>query len=225
MRRVCTLFLLAAFSPLFSFGQLNEITPEPPKDITPTDVFYKYSVQAGTDITYALGNNAFKMDFSNGIYALNAAINESITKRVYAGFEIYDNEFGQSLPLYGTLAPRMFLYMGGARIGYRSSLTGDFLFNAAFTMGETIIKYTDAPVEPNNLKSGFASLRIIESYRVNEQFWIGLHVTYTYLPYTYSPFDIGIGQYYPYVPSDYKGATTYLGWGFSIYYLFSKSNH
>ncbi|HXP50480.1 MAG TPA: hypothetical protein VN922_11025 [Bacteroidia bacterium] len=224
MRKVCILFLLSAFSPLFSFGQLNEITPDT-KDVTTSDVFYKYSIQAGTDITYAMGNNAFKMDFGNGVYALNAAINESITKRLYAGVEVYDNEFGQSLPLYGILAPRMFFYMGGARIGYRSSLTNDFLFNAAFTMGEAMIKYTDAPVEPKNVKSGFASLRIIESYRVNEQFWIGLHVSFTYLPYTYSPFDIGIGQYYPYVPSDYKGATTYLGWGFSIYYLFSKSNH
>ncbi len=221
MRRVCALFFMGILFPLFSFGQQSDIQ-EAPGSATTSDVFYKYSIQGGTDIMYALTDPAFVRDFTNGIYAFNAAIDESITKRLYAGIEVYDNEFGNAFPRYSSVSPRMFLYMGGARIGYRSSLTNNLLFNATLTGGEGLVQFTGAPIDPPKVKSVFGSLRVMEAFRLNEQFWIGLHISYTYMPYTYNPFDIGIGNSFPYLPSDYHGPLTFLGWGFQAFFLFSK---
>ncbi len=222
MRKLCTLFLIMIAIPMFSFAQKDEGQQMIPTSSGGSDKFFKYSVQAGTDITYALTDPAFVRDFTNGIYAFNAAIDASITKRVYIGAEGYDNEFGNAFPRYSYVSPRMFLYMGGVRLGYHSSTKNDFLFNATFTGGEGIVQFTGAPVDPPRAKSIFGSLRIMEAYRLDEQVWIGLHISYTYLPYTYNPYDIGIGQSFPYIPSDYHGPLTYIGWGLQIFYTFGK---
>jgi hypothetical protein len=222
----CTLILLGIVFPVFSFAQYND---NGQKDVTPSanDKFFKYALQAGTEITYGLTDPAFQRDYSNGVYAANASFDASITKRIYVGVEIHDDDFCQAQPLYLAFNPSMFLYMGGVRVGYHSSNTGEFFFNATFTGGKAYIIYTNVPPipdSPGRLQSNFGKLSIMEGYRVNDQFWIGLDVSFTYLPYIYSPYVNGYAQYgsYAYVPSEYSGATTYLGWGLQLYYIFGK---
>ncbi|HSY77502.1 MAG TPA: hypothetical protein VK890_11630 [Bacteroidia bacterium] len=226
MVRIFGFLLVGIIFPVFSFAQFNDngqtIIPPPVKDD-----FYKYSIQAGTEITYATSNHALVLDFPNGVYAANVAVNASITKRLYVGAEFYDDQFAVSVTRYSAINPRLFLYMGGLRVGYRSATGNDFLFNASVTAGPAYINFTDVtlvtpPKGGFSQKSQFGQLMITENYRCVEQLWIGLDISFTYMPYQYNPGYIGMNTLYPFVPSDYQGPTTFIGWGFQLFYVFSK---
>ena len=212
---------------MFSFAQKDEgqeMIPISSGDAT--DKYFKYSVEGGAGFTYALANPAFLRDYSNGIYSANLALNASITKRFYIGVEGHNDQFGQALPLYGIINPVMNLYMGGARIGYNSSTGSDFLFNVCVTGGEAEVIYRGAPIAAPKggfkQQSTFGIFNIMEMYRIQDQFWVGFYASITYLPYVYNPYYTGVGQYYPYVPSDYSGPTTYIAWGLQVFYTFGK---
>jgi len=221
-----SVFLLAGIIfPLFSYAQYNDngqTTVTPPVK----DEFFKYSIQAGTEITYAVSNNAMVLDFPNNVYAANVAFDASIIKRLYVGAEFFDDQFAVSKTRYTAINPRMFLYMGGLRVGYRSATGNDFLFNASVTAGPAYIHYTDviiaAPKGGFSQTSQFGQLMVTENYRCADQFWIGLDVSFTYLTYQYNPDYIGMNTLYPFAKSDYQGPTTFIGWGFQLFYVFSK---
>ncbi|MGP8216138.1 MAG: hypothetical protein ACLQQ4_11275 [Bacteroidia bacterium] len=220
MVKICLLALSGILFPLLSIAQFNDNGQTTSSPAT-NDKFYKYSVQAGAEITYAISDPAMVKVFPNGVYASNVAFDASVTRRVYVGAEIHDDEFSQVNPLYGTSNPNMFLYTGGLRLGYHSSISNDFLFNASLTGGESLIKFTASPIDAPSVKSPVWFLNIMEGYKLADQFWIGLNVSLTYLTYTFNPYYIGDNTF-PWLPSDYHGITTYFGWGFQLYYTFSK---
>jgi hypothetical protein len=227
------LILCSAFlCPLLSSAQNNEITENAGGNGSQNETFYKYDIQAGGEITYPITNTDMVKTFG-GIYSVNAAFDFSILKRLYVGVGVWDNEFAiAAQPLYNSINPRMFDYIGGLRIGYHSSndKSNDLLFNATFTGGESHITFTNA-VAPAP-KDGFAqnkpygSIYLMECYRLNEQCWIGLDVSFAYLDYSFDPDYIGIqNSGLTYYPQDARGNTTYIGWGFQIFYTFSKGKN
>lgn len=226
LRRVFAILSLIMALPVFSFAQ-DEGQFSTPVTLGSNDKFYKYSIQGGAGITYALTNPAFLRDYANGVYAINLAVDAAITPRLYIGVEGHNDQFGQALPLYGIVNPLMNMYMGGGRIGYHSSTANTLLFNATISAGVVQIIYSGAPV-PNPPKGGikqqteYGTINLMELYKVDDQFWAGIYVGGTYMPYIYNPYTIGIGQFYPYVKSDYSGPTAYISWGIQAFYVFGK---
>jgi len=220
---VCSAFLY----PVISFAQQN-INEAAGGNGTTNDVFYKYNVQGGAEITYPITNTAMVKTFV-GIYSVNASFDFSILKRLYVGPEVFDNEFAIAAnPRYFSLNPRMFDYMGGLRIGYHSSndKSNDFMFNASFTGGMSHIVFTNYLIPAAPQDKPFGTMFIMESYRFTDQCWIGLDISYTYLNYAFDPNYIGIeNSGFTYYPSDSKGNVSFIGWGFQVLYSFSKGKN
>ena len=235
-RRIIGVYLficLGFFYPLLSAAQTNEITETPGGNSSQNETFYKYALQAGTDITYTASNNAMVKTFSC-IYTSNLSLDLSILKRLYIGAEVHDDELALApYTRYGSLNPRMFIYMGGVRLGYHSSndRSNNFLFNSSLTGGESHIIFTNTPLTTlpkgglvQNVTSWF--LNIGEYYRVADEWWIGINLSCMYLNYQFDPDYIGVqNSGLTYYPSDSKGPTIYAGWGFQVYYTFSKGKN
>jgi hypothetical protein len=222
---LCSVFLY----PVISSAQQNMNEVAGGNGTTPVnDIFYKYDVQVGGEITYPLTDPAMVKTFV-GIYSVNASFDFSILKRLYVGAEVFNDQFAIAAnPLYFTLNPRMFNYMGGLRIGYHSSndKSNDFLFNASFTGGMSHIVFTNSLIPAAPVDRPFGALYIMESYRFTEQCWIGLDISYTYLNYTFNPDYLGIqNSGLTFYPSDSRGNVGFIGWGFQVFYALSKGKN
>jgi hypothetical protein len=157
------------------------------------EVFYKYAIQGGVQIENTLANPAMVKTFT-GIFGVNFSYDVAVLKRLFIGAEVHEDELAISAdPLYETINPKMFNYMGGLRIGYHSAFSkdNDFLFCSTFTAGVDKIHFIDvpyyAPPQPKGFyqQSNMGILNIAEYYRINEQFWAGLCVSLTYLQYQF----------------------------------------
>ncbi len=229
---ISCLFLCCFSCPLISIAQSNDITENAGGKGSNNETFYKYNIQGGGEITYPMTNVDMVKTFG-GIYSANVAFDAYVIKRLYIGVGLWDNEFAiAAQPLYNSINPRMFDYMGGLRIGYHSSndKSNDLMFSATLTGGESHITFTNAiaPAPKGGFVQNkpFGSVYIMESYRLNEDCWIGLDVSFTYLDYSFDPDYIGIqNQGLTYYPQDARGNTTFIGWGFQIVYDFSKGKN
>lgn len=221
------LFFAGIFFPDVSFAQVNGTDQMPVNK--PNEQQYKCYTQAAVELMYPISDKAFVKSLK-GIYGLHAAFLASINKRLMAGLEFRNEEFAVAVnPAYLSVKTCMFLYRGGIKLTYHTTTANDFMFNASLSGGETYIIFNNIPqLAPPTPKGGFVQhspyygLCITEGYKIDNQYWIGLTATFTYLPYTYNPDYVGLNNYEEFNPSDKVGPTTYLGWGFEASYAFGK---
>lgn len=195
------------------------------------EVFYKYGLQGGVQVDFPVGDPGMVKTF-NGIYAVNLSYDVSILKRLFIGIDTHFDQLAVSAnPLYLSVNPKMFNNIGGLRVGYHSAYSkdNDFLFQATFTAGYDYIFYSSvpsfAPPQPHgyNGKGSTGILAITEYYRVNEQFWVGLDLSYTYISYQFNPDYLGLQNAgITFVPSDSQGPTMYMAFGFQALFSFGK---
>ena len=223
----CLIFMGILF-PLLSVAQVNgtdEMTTH-----APDEPQFKYAANAAVQLEYPLNDNALKKSLV-GIYGMHGGFQAAVNKRLWAGIELGNEEFAVSVnPKYVDIKTCMFLYRAGVKISYHTTMANDFMFNASLSGGETYIMFNNvAPLAPPPPKGGYIAqsqyyaLNILEGYKVGTQYWIGFDLTYTYLPYSFDPYFVGLDHYgITFYPSDLGKPTSYIAWGFEMCYAFGK---
>lgn len=209
---------------------LNTVTGQTSEESATTFVsanyHYPYSVEGGGELTYPLSNFAYKDNFG-GVYSLHASFQRQLVGGLYVGLEIQDNQTSEVTPITFRVAvatTNIFFYNAGLKISYYSSQAGNWLFCGSVTAGESFVEFTKVPVAPPpggyGKQAFFFTPRICESYRVNEELFIGLEVSYSMYGYVFDPNYVGVTKSYS--GNQVGGNTSFLNWGFGIHYFIGK---
>jgi hypothetical protein len=144
---------------------------------------------------------------------------------LFAGLELENTQLGSPsvIAAYNT---SMFIYNAGLKVGYYTYMQNDFLFCYSISLGPSLIQYTDAPSPAPKggfkQESFFATPNILAAYRVNNELRIGLELSYSFMGYRFDPAYTGISQFIVYSPSNINAITSYVEWGFGVYYAFAE---
>jgi hypothetical protein len=189
------------------------------------EIFYKGSLEGGGGIIYPITNKALCKSLA-GVYYLHFSANYVFAPHLFVGLEFEDSQFGNtsSVAAYNTL---MYIYSGGGKFGYYTYMQHDFLFCYSIAFGPSLIKYVGAPdPAPKGgfiQSSFFMTPNVLASYRINDQLRIGLEASVVLTGYRFDPAYTGISQYIVYDPTkDINAVTTYIEWGFGVYWAFSE---
>jgi hypothetical protein len=212
---------------LFSSGAFAQGNDQMPTVSTgPAKLYYPYILEAGGELIYPISDYAFKDNF-HGVLSFHGSLSRRIAGGFYVGLEGNYNQVsvGAGVPFpVATGTTHIFYYGGGIKLGFYSAQNGDWLFNFAVVAGESFVSYTNAQYPtptPGTGNEPFISPRICESYKVNDNLFIGLEVTYTMYTYSFDPMYLGIQT--SYTPKQLSGTTGLIGWGFGLHYLVGKA--
>ena len=196
---------------------------------TPVKVYFPISLEAGGDLWYPITSFALKNNFG-GVYFAHAAIQHQIYKGLYAGLELQNGQISEVTPQTYRIAiatTNLFAYNAGLKVSYYSDESGDWFFSASITAGGSWLAYNKLPANGPmteaqlSKKVFFLNPCIRESLKVNDELRIGLEIMYSYYPYNFSPYNVGITQTYS--DSQLSGPMTYLAWGFNLTYFLGRA--
>ncbi|MES2592677.1 MAG: hypothetical protein V4608_12400 [Bacteroidota bacterium] len=214
---------------IVSIAQDDIITSEPiviEESIPRDKVYYLFSPRVSITVPHPMGNSAFKKTFV-GIYEANAGFNLMLYKGVFGGvtfknalLKITDNK----IPNYGNGS--MSIYSAAVKAGsdFYISDKNNLIFSASIAAGQNTTKYSSIicknPVNhplTTDFKAFYAEPELDLYFIIEENFGVGLSVTYSIIQHTFDPYELCLNEWSQYSKTN-TGSTQYLSFGFGFYY-------
>lgn len=190
-----------------------------------------FAVRFSTTLPTPVSNAVLRTKF-RGIYEMNLSFNIRLTNSFFTGFGFKTGLLGlNAIPDPNTglnLNTKMQLYTGYFKIGYNkyhnenvfSSFSVNLGYNSSFFTGVT------NPKNRSNINRTFTSFLIEPEYSLNlaieENFAIGIFLSYNYMPTVFNPANIAIQDVTSITGLKTTSSTGLINFGFGFYYGMGK---
>ena len=189
-----------------------------------------FAVRFSSTLPAPVSNAVLRTKF-RGIYEMNLSLNIRLTNSFFAGFGFKNGLLGlNSIPNPNTSLPlqtKMQLNTGYVKLGYNKFHTENVFSTFAVNVGYNSSVFTGiVDVKSPVLDKTFSSVLIEPEYSINfaveENFAIGIFVSYNYMPTAFSPVNIALQDVTSLSGLKTSTATGIINFGFGFYYGFGK---
>ena len=190
-----------------------------------------FAIRFSTTLPTPVSNAVLRTKF-RGIYEMNLSFNIRLTTNFFSGFGFKSGLLGlNSIPNPGNNLPlntKMQLYTGYWKVGYNkfhnenvfSSFSLNLGYNSSFFTG--VVNFANEP----NLNKTYSSVLIEPEYSLNlaveENFSIGIFLSYNYMPTAFNPTNIALQDVTSLAGLNTSKATGIINFGFGFYYGMGK---
>ncbi|MEO8761190.1 MAG: hypothetical protein ABI388_07720 [Bacteroidia bacterium] len=194
-----------------------------------------FSFRFSTTLPAPMSNGVLRNKF-RGIYEVNLSFNLRLANNFFAGFGFKNGLLGvNAIPnpvtttnaKYFDLNTKMHMYTGYLKVGYNKYHTENIFSTFALNIGYNTSKFTNV-VNVNSpiLNTTYNSMLIEPEYSLNfaveENFSIGIFVSYNYLPTVFNPANIALQDVTSLTGLNQTHVTGILNFGFGFYYGLGK---
>jgi len=194
-----------------------------------------FAIRFSTTLPTPISNGAMRTKF-RGIYEMNLSFNLRLTDNLFMGLGYKEGLLGlNSIPnptstasLNFDLATKMHLHTGYIKVGYNKFHTENIFSTFAVNIGYNTSQFTNVvnPKNETNLNLSYASVLIEPEYSLNfaveENFSIGIFVSYNYMPTVFNPGNIALQDVTSLAGLNTTHVTGILNFGFGFYYGIGK---
>jgi len=194
-----------------------------------------FAIRFSTTLPTPVSNAVFRAKF-RGIYELNLSFNLRLATNFFGGFGFKNGLLGlNSIPnpltttsKYFDLNTKMHMNTGYLKIGYNKFHNENVFSTFAVNIGYNRSMFTNVvnPKNETNLNMDYSSMLIEPEYSINfaveENFSIGIFVSYNYMPTIFNPSNIALQDVTSLTGLNQTHATGIINFGFGFYYGLGK---
>jgi|GEM_PF-1183594 hypothetical protein len=190
-----------------------------------------FAIRFSTTLPAAVSNGPLRAKF-RGIYDMNLSANVRLTHNFFAGLGFKDGLLGlNAIPNPSNnidLNTKMHLYTSYVKLGYNKFHTENIYSTFAVNIGYNKSVFTDVvnPKSEPNLITSYNSMVIEPEYSLNfaieENFSIGIFLSYTYMPTAFNPYNIALQDVTSLAGLKTSSITGIINFGFGFYYGIGK---
>ena len=182
-------------------------------------------------VPHPISNKAFRNTFI-GVYSISGSQNLQVFKNLYVGVfggtSLYKIPTNKAVASNGYKLSNLFqLNSAGLNIGYNYYVTPLVFFSNSLSIGQSFGTFTSIQtVTPVTIKDKFNAPYFHIASNINfvleDHFGIGFLISYTYVNYSFNPYDIALNQFKSYTESDLGGGMSRIEVGFNLYFGYLK---
>ena len=189
-----------------------------------------FSIRFAATLPNPLSNAVLRTKF-RGLYALNLSFGIRLTNSFFVGLGFRNDLLGLNrIPSPSTgfnLDTKMHLYTGYIKAGYNKFHTENIFSTLAINVGYNTSNFTKVEnVKSPILNTSFSSVVLEPEYTLNfaveENFTIGIFVSYSYMPTVFNPANIALQDVTSLTGLNQTHSTGILNVGFGFYYGIGK---
>ncbi len=234
---IYTLFLLVASHSLFAQDSEGD---EYDKAIESRRVHTDFkeslfSVRFCATLPAPVSNAVFRAKF-RGIYEVNLSVNLRLATNFFGGFGFKNGLLGLNAipnPLTTNsknfdLSTKMHMYIGYLKLGYNKFHNENVFSTFALNIGYNSSSFTNVvnPKNETDININYGSMLIEPEYSLNfaveDNFSIGIFVSYNYMPTVFNPRSIALQDVTSTTGLNTTHATGIINFGFGFYYGLGK---
>ena len=190
-----------------------------------------FSIRFSTTLPAPVSNAVLRTKF-RGIYEMNFSFNMRLANNFFAGFGFKDGLLGIDGNVPNpktnlTLNTKMQMYTGYLKVGFNKYHTENVFSTFACNIGYNSSFFTNV-VNVNSpiIDKTFASVLVEPEYSINfaveDNFSIGIFVSYNYMPTAFNPTNIAFQDVTSITGLKTSSATGIINFGFGFYYGMGK---
>ncbi|MEO8759509.1 MAG: hypothetical protein ABI388_00980 [Bacteroidia bacterium] len=195
-----------------------------------------FSFRFSTTLPTPMSNGVLRTKF-RGIYEVNLSFNLRLANNFFAGFGFKNAVLGaNAIPnpdtsknaKYFDINTKMHMYTGYLKVGYNKFHTENIFSTFALNLGFNTSNFTNVvnPKKETNLNPAYSSMVIEPEYSLNfaveENFSIGIFVSYNFMPTVFNPNNIAFQDVTSLTGLNQTHITGILNFGFGFYYGLGK---
>jgi len=190
-----------------------------------------FAIRFSTTLPAPVSNAVFREKF-RGIYEMNLSVNMRLTNNVFAGLGFKNGLLGlNAIPNpYNNvdLNTKMQMYTGYVKIGCNKFHNENVFSTFAVNIGYNSSNFTGVinPKDRPDLVKTYTSMLIEPEYSINfaveENFSIGIFLSYNYMPTVFNPANIALQDVTSLAGLKTTTATGIINFGFGFYYGLGK---
>ena len=232
MKKILSILFILCFLSVFS----QEETVDAPilslqQDESPAvpKQYYVFSPRVSVTVPHPIANEAFRQSFV-GVYEVSGGLNINVFKGIFVG-AFYKNGL---LKITENKIPdfeaRMSINNAGIKFG-TDVYIGDknrIIFSGSLAAGQNYTNYSglrskqiNKQPELTSYSTSFLEPELNLFFLVEQNFGIGLSVTYTLYNKEFNPYELSLNDWQSFNKEN-PGRTQYLSFGFGFYYSFLK---
>lgn len=184
-------------------------------------------------VPHPLSNKALTNTFV-GVYTVSGSENIHLFREFFVGIHgensVYKVPTNKIVATNGYRLSDLFqLNSVGLNVGYDYYFSATGFLSTSVSLGESFGKFTAIemvkPVPVNNtFNAGYVQVTSNINFTLEDHMGIGFLVSYTYVNYSFNPYDIALNQFRGYSDSDVKGAISHIEVGFNLFFAYVKKN-
>jgi hypothetical protein len=194
-----------------------------------------FAIRFSTTLPTPISNGALREKF-RGIYEMNLSFNLRLADNFFMGLGYKEGLLGlnaipnptSTVTINFDLDTKMHMHTGYVKLGYNKFHTENIFSTFAVNIGYNVSQFTNVvnPKNETNLNLSYSSLLIEPEYSLNfaveENFSIGIFVSYNYMPTVFNPSNIALGDVTSLAGLNTTHVTGILNFGFGFYYGMGK---
>jgi hypothetical protein len=192
---------------------------------------YRLDTRINGMVPHPLANKALSKTFV-GVYSVSGSENIQLFKNFFVGFcgsnSLYKIPTNKGVSVNGYRLSDLFqLNSAGLNVGYDYYFSPKGFLTTAISLGQSFGKFTAiemyTPVPVNaKFSAGYIQLTENLNFILEDHMGIGFLISYTYVNYSFNPYDIALDQFKGYTSGDLDGAIQVFEVGFNLYFGYVK---